>query len=220
MSRYTFIYGTGNTAKLKHMRGMLKGMDNVEIIGITETGIDIPAVDESGNSPIENARIKALSYYKVIKHPVFSCDSGFYIEGLTDEEQPGIHIRRISGKTLSDDEMTEYYANIAKRLGGRAVAQYKNAICLVINENEIYEHFGEDISGEGFYITETPHSKRVAGFPLDCISVNIENGKYYYDSPKESGISAMGNGFRAFFKRVLEEIEERRKDNEKGTGNV
>lgn len=72
-----FVYGTGNPAKLDHMRRMLAPL-NLNFIGAKETDITLPDVDESGNTPLENARIKALAYYKALKRPVFACDSGLY----------------------------------------------------------------------------------------------------------------------------------------------
>lgn len=75
------LYGTSNPAKLKYMKEMLKGLD-VEIVGLNEINIEAKDIDESGNNPLENARIKALAYHKLINMPVFSCDSGLYIEGL------------------------------------------------------------------------------------------------------------------------------------------
>ena len=39
--------------------------------------------------PLENARQKALAYYRICGQPVFSQDSGLYIEGLPKERQPG-----------------------------------------------------------------------------------------------------------------------------------
>jgi 8-oxo-dGTP diphosphatase len=198
------VYGTGNPAKLEHMRKMLAPL-NMSFIGAKETGVALPDVEESGDTPLENARIKALAYYEALKRPVFACDSGLYIEGLRDCEQPGVHVRMVGGKRLTDDEMVAYYAAIARRLGGKAVARYKNAICLVMCDGEIYEHFGEDIASGAFYIIDTPHAKRVEGFPLDSLSVNIQSGKYYYD---DSGGDEMQEhhqeyGFQAFFKRVM-----------------
>ncbi|GHV06973.1 hypothetical protein FACS1894217_06760 [Clostridia bacterium] len=200
----TFIYGTKNPAKLSVMREMLAPI-SVNIIGLQETGLTFPDVAESGDSPLENARIKALAYHKVLKRPVFACDTGFYINGLPENEQPGVHVRRVGGKNLSDDEMTAHYAAIAKRLGGKAVARYRNAICLVLNENEIYEHFGDDISSNAFYIVDTPHKKRGAqGFPLDCLSVDMASGEYYFDKVDSSSDDDiyMAKGFRGFFEKV------------------
>ena len=179
----------------------------VEIIGLKETGLSIPEPKENGNTPLENARIKALAYYQALKRPVFACDSGLYIDGLPEEEQPGVHVRVKNGKRMSDEEMVSYYAAVAKKLGGKAVARYKNAVCLVMDEHEIYEHFGDDISGDTFYLVEKPHPKREEGLPLDSLSVHMESGEYYKDRPRPKGdTSMMDRGFQAFFKKVLAEF--------------
>lgn len=202
----TFIYGTGNPAKLAHMRNMIASLD-VEVVGLNDVGIAIPEVDESGNDPLENARIKALSYYEATGMPVFSCDSGLYIKGAPDELQPGVHVRNIGGKYLSDDEMIEHYGALSARLGDNVKVQYRNAICLVMSENEIYEYTGDDIAGDMFILTSKPHPKRTPGFPIDSLSVHIETGKYYYDMDELKDRSSMDEGFRSFFARVLKSEE-------------
>lgn len=197
------IYGTTNPAKIDSMKRMLEGVP-VEVIGLSEIAIDIGAVDESGNNPLENARIKAEAYYSVLKKPVFSCDSGLYIEGLEEARQPGVYARRVNGKNLSDDEMIEYYGSIAKEFGGQVKAEYRNAICLIFNENEIYESMDEDLSSEKFILTEVPHHIRIEGFPLDSISIDEGTGKYYMDIKDEETESDMvGRGFRRFFETIL-----------------
>ena len=201
MNKPTFIYGTLNPAKFQFMQGCLAPL-NLEIIGLKDMSVTLPDVDEIGNSPLENARIKALAYYEVLKRPVFACDSGLYIEDLPDSEQPGVHIRRVNNKRLSDEEMTNHYAAVAAKLGGKAVAQYRNGICLVISESEIYEYCGEDLFGKAFFISEKPHTKRVEGFPIDCLSVHMESGEYFYNRPDEV-TTTMEEGFQAFFRRVL-----------------
>jgi Xanthosine triphosphate pyrophosphatase len=198
------VYGTGNPAKLTSMRECLAPL-SIEVVGLKELGVCISDVDESGSSPIENSRIKALAYYKALKRPVFACDTGLYIDGLTYEEQPGVHVRTVGGQRMSDGEMTAYYAAIAERLGGKVVARYRNAICLVISENEIYEHFGDDISGDAFCLVSKPHPKRVEGFPLDPISVHIESGEYYYWHGDSGLDTTMNAGFQRFFNNALKE---------------
>lgn len=200
------LYGTGNNAKLQSMRDMLKGL-NLEIMGLKDINEYADFVDEKGNSPLENAEIKAMAYYKVFKRPVFSCDSGLYIEGLTNDRQPGTYVRRINGKTLNDEEMIEYYTRIAREFGGEVKAKYKNAIYLIIDDKEAYGYEGDSIS-ESFIITSKIHPDRKPGFPLDSISLDIKTGKYYMDihlndSADEDVIS---NGFRSFFIRNIREI--------------
>ena len=199
------IFGTTNTAKISWLRGVLGG-HGITVLGLedvdsTKTRI---AVDESGNTPRENARIKAVSYYKLLARPVFSADSGLYIRGLADEKQPGAHIRRHpDGFEMNDEQTIEYYARMAENHDGPMVAQYRNAVCLVIDENTMYEHDGDDIAIRPFIIAPKPHAMRTAGFPIDSLSVNIESGKYYFDIGKHENISSIENGFLTFFKRVI-----------------
>ena len=110
------LFGTGNAAKLSVMRNRLKKID-IELIGLNDLraeGMDIPEIAETGSTPLENARIKALAYYRAFDMPVFSCDSGLYFDNVPDELQPGVHVRNVNGKCLSDDEMVEYYSGLAK----------------------------------------------------------------------------------------------------------
>ena len=100
------LYGTGNPAKLDSMRRQLEGT-GIELLGLRDMPESPVNVDESGRSPLENARIKALTYYKQYGVPVFSCDSGLYIQQLPEELQPGTHVRNVNGKRLSDEEMTD-----------------------------------------------------------------------------------------------------------------
>ena len=175
----------------------------LNIIGLEECNEVLPEIDEHGNDPLENAKIKALAYFKATGKPVFSCDSGLYFENVPEKDQPGVHVRNVSGKHLTDDEMVCHYATLATNYGGKLHAKYKNAICLVMNEDEIYEYMGEDLHGEAFYIAGQPHTKRVAGFPLDCLSLHIDTGKYYYDLEKADRAANGMAGFSLFFERIF-----------------
>lgn len=94
------LFGTGNPAKLSAMQSRLRQLD-IELIGLDDLRIDgkvIPKVAETGKSPLENARLKAIAYYKAFHIPVFSCDSGLYFDNVPDEIQPGVHVRNVNGK--------------------------------------------------------------------------------------------------------------------------
>lgn len=196
------LFGTGNTGKLNAMRKHLASL-NINIISLNDINIELPEIDESGNDPLENAKIKALSYYRATGIPVFSCDSGLFIKDAPDGLQPGVHVRNVDGKYLNDEEMIEHYGKLAECFGGQMTVRYKNGICFVIGEDEVYEYMGDDIAGEEFIITSKPHPRRTPGFPLDSLSVHIETGKYYYDIDEFKNRSSMDDGFKNFFKRVL-----------------
>ncbi len=201
------LYGTWNSAKLSSMK------DRLEILGIELTGLNdlkekgavIPEVHEDGKTPLENARQKATAYYNAFHMPVFSCDSGLYFDNVPDEIQPGVHVRRVNGISLSDEQMIEYYAGLVKQYGN-LTARYKNAICFVKDENHIYESMDSSIESEAFILTDKPHSKiRKEGFPLDSMSIDIKTNQYFYDlPPKKEEQIVLKDGFLAFFQNVLD----------------
>lgn len=200
------LYGTGNPAKLESMRTRLASLD-IELLGLQDliaAGKHVPKVAEDGNTPLENARQKASAYYEAFGMPVFSCDSGLYFDNVPDEVQPGVHVRNVHGKCLTDDEMIDYYAGLARKYG-KLKARYKNAICFVKDENHIYEAMEPSMASEPFLLTDRPHSSiRKEGFPLDSLSVDIRTGQYYYDLPAERlDQVAVEDGFLEFFRKVL-----------------
>lgn len=205
------LYGTGNPAKLEAMKRRLERL-GIELIGLHDLkvkGLTIPAVPEDGKTPLENARQKAEAYYKAFQMPVFSCDSGLYFDNVPEEIQPGVHVRTVNGNYLSDGQMLEYYSGLAKQYGN-LTARYKNAICLVLDENRIYEAMEPSMESERFILTDTPHSTiREKGFPLDSISVDRKTNQYFYDLPAEKlDQVAVEDGFLEFFQKVLGVEEE------------
>ena len=199
------LYGTTNPAKLQSMREWLSELD-IELISLRDIEGEIPDVPETGDTPLENAELKARAYYKAFGMPVFSCDSGLYFDSLP-ELSPKVHVRNVGGKCLTDDEMIEYYGGLAAKHGD-IVARYRNAICFVLDEQHIYTEFSDDISWNPFLITAVPHPKRVQGYPLDSLSKYIENGEYCYDS--EIPQYEENNGFARFFKDALSHFEKER----------
>lgn len=201
------LFGTGNPAKLSVMKKKLEQLAGIELISLNDLkseGKNIPEIIENGSNPLENARLKATEYYKAFHIPVFSCDSGLYFDNVPDGIQPGVHVRNVNGKCLSDDEMISYYSGLAKTYGN-LVASYRNAICFVMNDMQIYEAMEPSCENNKFMIVEKPHSEvRKAGFPLDSISVDIKTKKYFYDLP-EINIDkvASSNFFLDFFKDIL-----------------
>ena len=201
------LYGTTNKGKLQAMKTAVELLD-IELIGLGHIDSELPSVNENGKTPLENAEIKARAYYEAFHIPVFSCDSGLYFDELQEEEQPGLHVRRIDGKELTDDEMIQYYASLAERHGGRLTGRYRNAIYFILDENHHYSSMDISIATEPFILVTEPHSKRVEGFPLDSLSIDIETGKYYYDLEVKDVSTSVDDGVRNFFTKIFEEYGE------------
>ena len=201
------LYGTGNPAKLDAMRHRLADL-GIELVGLKElSDARMPEIVEDGQTPLENARKKAQAYFEAFHMPVFSCDSGLYFDDIAGEDQPGVHVRTVNGKYLSDEEMTAYYAGLAERYGGLK-GRYKNAISLILDENHRYEAMEPSMESAPFGMVSIPHPMSKKGFPLDRLSIDLRTGKYYYDlNAKEAALDqlAVEDGFLQFFERAMEE---------------
>ena len=195
------LFGTTNKSKIKFIQNIVKHL-GINILSLTDVSAPDLKIDENGSSPLDNARIKALAYYDILKIPLFSCDSGLYIDGLNEKRQPGVNVR---GKNddMDDDETIQYYSALASEMGGKMTARYINAICLITDDGKIHEYMGDEIATERFYIVREPHGKRTAGFPLDSLSVHIGSGKYYYNMDYDDKFSKTDYGFAAFFQKVF-----------------
>ena len=196
------LYGTTNKAKLQVMKNVVEALD-IELIGLGEVDSELPSIIENGKTPLENAEIKARAYYEAFHMPVFSCDSGLYFDELQDDEQPGLHVRRINGKELTDDEMIQYYGTLAEQHEGKITGRYRNAIYFILDENHHYSSMDMSIATEPFALVTKPHSKRVEGFPLDSLSIDIPTGKYYYDLDIKEVSTSMEDGLRDFFAAIF-----------------
>lgn len=194
------LYGTTNPAKLTAMRDHI-GPLGIELIGLREMEGEIPQVAENGSTPLENARIKAHAYYRHYGIPVFSCDSGLYLEGLPAKLQPGVHVRTVKGKYLSDEEMLSYYSGLAKTYGD-LTARYMNAICLIRDPGHSYEAMDESLASHKFILTASPYPKPIRkGFPLDNLSRDIASGRYYYELNHDNADALVHyQGFVEFFR--------------------
>ena len=196
------LYGTKNPSKISVMEKKLKQI-GIEVTGLDSLNTVIPDVLEDGNTPLENARKKALAYYKAFGMPVFSCDSGLYFDHVPEYDQPGVHVRTIGGKYLTDEEMLNHYSNLAKKYGD-LTARYRNAICLVLGEDKVFGAMEKNMESEPFLLTSIPHKKRKKGFPLDSLSIDLRTGKYYYDLEEEAlDRVAVEDEFLEFFRKHL-----------------
>lgn len=201
------LYGTDNPAKLDAMRHRLAGL-GIELIGLKDLGgVKQPEIIEDGKTPLENARKKAEAYFNALHMPVFSCDSGLYFDNVAEDDQPGVHVRTVNGKYLSDEEMTAHYAALAEKYGG-LTGRYKNAVSLILDADHRYDAMDPLMESAPFRMVSTPHPMSKKGFPLDRLSIDLRTGKYYYDlNEQEAALDqlAVEDGFLQFFERAMEE---------------
>ena len=203
---YTIYYGTNNAAKVNYLKNIVKILP-FEIIGIYELHNIDHKINESGKEPLENAKIKALYYYDQIKKPVFSIDSGLFFENVEYKDQPGIHVRRVNGKKLNDDEMIEYYSKLSEKYGGGIIGYYKNAMYVKINDEINIEKDDGKINSEKFILASKAHQKRIEGWPLDSLSKEIKSGKYYYDINRIWDNKEVEEEYTKIFNEIMEKMK-------------
>jgi 8-oxo-dGTP diphosphatase len=197
------LYGTTNKAKLNAMRNATDRL-GIELIGLKDLDCELPLVKEDGKTPLENAKIKAEAYYKAFGMPVFSCDSGLYFEGVDEEDQPGIFVRRVGGKELNDDEMIAHYGRLAEKYGGSLIARYYNSVHFILDDNTSFSCMDISLASDPFALVTEPHPKRVEGFPLDSLSKDIATDEYYYDlETKDISTDGIVDGYYKFFSEAL-----------------
>lgn len=175
------LFATGNESKVKRFKdGLLR--NGIEIITIKDIDEDIE-VSEDGKDAIENALIKARAYAKVLDMPVFAMDDSLYIDNIPDDKQPGLYVRRVNGKRLSDEEMLTYYSNLAHEYGvdGKLTCRWVYGIAVINNGVESTYTWSKD----DFYIVDKPSDKIDPGYPLNTISINKKLNKYFTDMTKE-----------------------------------
>ena len=175
------LFATSNPSKAKRFsEGLLN--KGIEVINLNDINTEIE-VEENGNNAIENALIKARAYAKVVNIPVFAMDDNLYLENVPEEKQPGMYVRRVNGKRLSDNEMIDHYIKLVKDYGtnGKLTCRWVYGMALINNQKERTYTW----SKEDFYLVDKPSSKIDPGYPLNTISINKKINKYFTDITQE-----------------------------------
>lgn len=203
------LIGTTNPAKVTRFEEFLPD-SGIEFFTLKDLGITAEP-QESGESPEENARIKATFYGKFCDRVICN-DSGLYFDSIPmdDPRQPGLNIRTPQGRRLDDEEMIEYYSELVHKLGGKTLAYYLDGIA-VYCDGEIESYLDEQGKAAAFYMVETPSPNRHPGWPLDSLSVNkntmtyfVDHGNNIYDCVEEQiMVGAYRQRVVDFLKRAL-----------------
>ena len=166
------LFATKNEAKIKRYAEKLikKG---IEVISIKDLEEEVEVL-ENGKNALENAYIKAKAYYDATGIVTFGIDDNLFLENVSEEKQPGTHVRRVNGKTLDDEEMIEHYTNIAKEYGGKVIAKWVYGLVLYDGKEKKEYTWSKG----NMYLVEKPCEKRKPGYPLNSIMIVPEYNKY------------------------------------------
>ena len=121
------VLATANPGKQREFAALL-ATRGFELVLQSELGI--PAVDETGQSFVDNALLKARHAAAQARLPALADDSGLEVDAL--EGRPGVHSARFAGPGASDEQNN---AALLAALAGvppeRRTARYRCVLALV-----------------------------------------------------------------------------------------
>jgi len=167
------IIGTKNKAKFGQMKNALSPLG---LLVQELPDREFPAVAEDGQTTIENAKRKAVFYSSILSQPVLSLDNALYIEGLSADQQPGLNVRHIAGRSdrPTDEEVLEYYGQLVGESGDRINGSWEYGICLAYPDGTTEEIC---LKAKSLFVTR-PSRSILEGFPLSSLQVDAETGQY------------------------------------------
>ena len=131
------VVATTNQNKVKRMKALLKNLDYeiVSLSDVSDKKMDEPK--EIGLTPTDIAIEKALHYLKYLPNDtiVLSQDDTLVMEGIKEEDNPGMHIKKPVvekyGK-FTDEFAAEYYRSLAEKYGGTIPVFFKYGHAIAI----------------------------------------------------------------------------------------
>jgi len=176
------LFATGNVSKGRRFE---KGLLKYDIRTLTLKDINMKLdVEENGTTAIENARIKARELFRLTNKPTMGMDDALYLEGVPEEKQPGLFVRRVNGKTLNDEEMIEYYLKLVKEYGvnGFLNAKWVYGMVVINEKGEEFEYTWEKAN---IYMVDQVSNIVNPGYPLNSITKLKIIDKYITDVTDE-----------------------------------
>lgn len=189
------LIGTNNKAKVKKYGTILNEL-KIEYCTPNDLNLHLD-IEETGNTPEENSRIKANAYYEATKMPVIVDDSGMVLNKLPKEKQPGVYVRRHNGTVLSDEEIIDLYSKEIENIGGKTPGAFIIAVSVADEDGKIHTNV---ISHERLFVSK-PCQARTEGYPMNSLIYNEETGKYLAEIYEGKNIYK-GNSFEKDFEFI------------------
>jgi XTP/dITP diphosphohydrolase len=137
----TLLVATGNSHKTEEISAMLG--DGFEVSDLSSHP-DLPAVDETGTTFLENATLKAVEISEQVPGMVLSDDSGLEVDEL--KGAPGVYSARYAGENGNDE------ANNAKLLEDLHGVADRNArfrcVIVIAEAGKVLAHFEGKVEGK------------------------------------------------------------------------
>ena len=202
MTSPRLLLASANPGKLRELRAILDGVP-VELVGLADVGLgQPPAVEETGTTFLENARLKARAYAAWSGLGAVADDSGLEVDALGGA--PGIRSARYAGPGASDQaNLDKLLAAMAGVPPERRTARFRCAAVLVDPQPgksgrppEGWREWAVEAAWEG-RLLEAPRG--TGGFGYDPVFVpdGWDRTSAEVDQATKDAASHRGRAFRA-----------------------
>jgi len=174
---FRLLVATENPGKKREYEQLLAPLP-LQLCAPQDLGLAL-ALQENGESYVQNARIKAHAYEQASQLPTLADDSGLEVDAL--DGAPGLHSARYAGGAADD---ADRYRLLLQKLAGvpwnERTARFRCVLILVLPGGEVYTTEG---TCEGIIAFE-PEGK--LGFGYDPIFYLPEYGQTMAQLPAEA----------------------------------
>lgn len=171
------LFATKNKAKLKHYAQVLSKY-NIEVRDLNDLEINVK-ISEAGKNSMENAILKATEYAKLSGMLTIAEDTCLEFEGVPEDVQPGVFVRRVNKKDdATDAEMIEHYTSLVSKYGKDGKLNGKWIKTVAICDNDCVKCC--TFNTEKIF-TNKVSSNSHEGYPLDSMSITPYFNKYTID---------------------------------------
>ena len=186
------LLGSANQGKLRELRTILGGLP-VELVGLAEAGLgEPPEVEETGDSFLENALLKARAYAAWSGLAAVADDSGLEVDALGGA--PGVRSARYAGQGAGDRaNLVKLLAALAGVPPERRTARFRCAAVLV--DPEVGERHAE-AAWEG-RVLEAPRGSGGFGYDPVFLPDGWDRTSAEVDQATKDAASHRGKAFRA-----------------------
>lgn len=194
------VIATRNPAKVEYYRDVLLQFASI-VLGLNDLAVEGKPI-ETGETVEQNAQIKARFYSGKTNLPVFCEDESLFVDFLPENNQPGVHVRRINGIDEVDDEaLLRYWEDLISKVPpDQRTGRWHIAYCLAMPTGEI-----KIAVRDHEILFFSPSSKiRLPGWPMSSLEGSVRFGKPGSEhTPAEKALAK-----RLLKEEILEKFEE------------
>lgn len=194
-----FIAATNNKNKIAEFDRILHPL-GITVLPASELGMELPEVEETGETFEENAELKAKSACEATKRPAIADDSGLMVDALGG--RPGVYSARYAGEGATDEEkIDKLLSELRDTPDGERNAHFVCAICCCFPDGKKIVVRGECDGSIGY----APRGN--GGFGYDPIFFTQDNKTFAeLSNVEKDALSHRGKALRAFAEELKKQI--------------